>query len=266
MIKQIHKVSKILFLIYILLSLIISIAFWNRPSSPDDFIIMSVSTIIFTLLVWIDAFRVLGKIKAFWFITIAALISFTSEYLGVNLGSTFGGAYHYNPAMGFMVGGVPIIVLMMWTAVVYICYRIAVIFAGKKIKFKNTYERVVEYMAIALVAGLAAVSWDLIWDPLAVKISSWTWHVPGAYFGIPTNNFIGWIAVVLLSCFIFEIVFKLKRNETKDVTIPFLGYFYLLLSTIFLALRLSEPHFAVIAFILMSPYLLVLLLEEAKRE
>jgi len=224
------------------------------------------STIIFTLLVWVDAFRVLGKVKAFWFIVIAAAVSFTSEYLGVNSGSTFGGAYHYNTAMGPMVGGVPIVVIMMWTAVVYICYRIAVTIAGKKVKFKNAYERMGEYLAIALVAGLAAVSWDLIWDPLAVKISSWTWHIPGAYFGIPTRNFIGWVMVVFLSCFIFEVIFRLKRNETKDVSIPFLGYFYLMISTFVLALKLSAPHFAVVSFFLMSPYLLVLLLEEMKRE
>lgn len=264
MIKPIHKISKVLFLVYIVFFVALSLMFWKSPESSQSVAVMTISTLLFVGLVWIDALKVLGKKKAFWFILIATLISFGSEYIGVNFGGVFGGAYHYNSFMKPMIGGVPIAVIAMWTAVVYICYRLAVIIAGKKTVFKNTYERLIEYFFIALVASLAAVSWDLVWDPLAVELSTWTWHNPGLYFGIPTLNFTGWIIVVFLSCFIFELVFKLKRTETKDIIIPFSGYLYLLVSTIILSLSFNNSLFALLAFILMSPYLLIIVLVKLK--
>ncbi|HRY60063.1 MAG TPA: carotenoid biosynthesis protein [Patescibacteria group bacterium] len=265
MIKQIHKISKILFLIYIIFFSVLAMALNTNPT-PLSFFMVSLSTLIFVALVWIDAFRVLGKLRAVWFIVLCVLISFTSEYLGVNFGGVFGGSYHYNVLMRPMLGGVPLIVIAMWTAVVYVCYRIAVIIADKKMVFRNIYERIAEYLAVALFAALAAVCWDLVWDPLAVNTGSWFWHNPGPYFGIPTLNFVGWIIVVFFSCFIFELFFPSKKNDVKDIEIPFLGYLYLLISTVVLSLKLSLPHFALIAVILMLPYLLVIILKELKNK
>lgn len=264
MLKSIHKISKILFLICIIFFVALSLIFWKSPESSQSVAVMTISTLLFVGLVWIDALRVLGKKKAFWFIFISIIISFGSEYIGVNYGGVFGGAYHYNEFMKPMIGGVPMTVIAVWTAAVYICYRIAIIIAGKKTVFENIYERLAEYFVIALIASLAAVSWDLVWDPLAIQLSTWIWHNPGLYFGIPTLNFIGWIIVVFLSCFIFELIFKLKRTESKDVVIPFSGYLYLLISTIILSLSFNNSLFALLALILMSPYLLIIVLTKLK--
>ena len=264
MLKIIHRISKVLLLVFVVLNLATSFLF-TRENVATNFIFMITSSLIFAVLVWIDMWKVLGLKKAVWFIAIAALISFTSEYLGVNGGTVFGGTYYYNNAMGMSLGGVPLIVIAMWTAVVYVCYRLAVIISGKKIKFKNRYEMFLEYLVLALIAGLAAVSWDLVWDPLAVQIRSWSWYTTGPYFGIPSQNFTGWIVVVFLSCLLFESTTKNRKDESKDSIVPFLGYFYLLASTFILAIRLGEPHFALLSFILMSPYLLIIILRQIKK-
>lgn len=265
MFKMIHKISKVLLLAFLIFSIITTLFVRNNVVA-DNFHFMIASTLIFVLLVWVDMFKVLGIAKAVWFILISVLISFVSEFLGVNGTSIFGGTYHYNTAMGLSVGGVPLVVIAMWTAVVYICYRIAVIISEKKEKFRNGYEMFLEYLIIALVAGLSAVSWDLVWDPLAVQINSWAWHITSPYFGIPLQNFTGWIIVVFLSCLIFESTTKNNKKESKDIVIPFLGYLYLLTSTSILALRLSEPHFFLLAFILMAPYLLIIVLAKLRKK
>jgi putative membrane protein len=262
--KQIHKIAKYLMLIFVVIGLTMSAVSSGSASQAQNYLFMIISTLVFVALVWADMFYVIKK-KSLWFIFLAVAISFTSEYLGVNHGTAFGGSYYYTHLLGPMLGGVPLVVIAMWTAVVYVCYRIAVLIAGKKEKFKNTYERVLEFLIIALLSGLAAVSWDLIWDPLAVKINSWTWIHSSPYFGIPLSNFTGWILVVFLSALIFEATTKNEKNESKDAVVPLLGYFYLLASSFILALKLNEPHFALLGFILMSPYLLIIILSKIKK-
>jgi putative membrane protein len=47
----------------------------------------------------------------------------------------------------------------------------------------------------ALLSGLALTAWDLYLDPQMVERNLWIWDQPGAYFGIPLVNFVGWVLV-----------------------------------------------------------------------
>jgi uncharacterized membrane protein len=47
-------------------------------------------------------------------------------------------------------------------------------------------------LAIAALGGLAMVAWDLALDPLMVADGHWNWETPGAYFGVPLQNYWGW--------------------------------------------------------------------------
>ena len=38
-------------------------------------------------------------------------------------------------------------------------------------------------------------AWDLLMDPMMVAWGMWVWDHPGAYFGIPWGNFLGWLLV-----------------------------------------------------------------------
>lgn len=44
--------------------------------------------------------------------------------------------------------------------------------------------------------GLLALSLDLTLDPVAEALGWWHWIRPGQFFGIPYDNFLGWIAIV----------------------------------------------------------------------
>jgi putative membrane protein len=43
-----------------------------------------------------------------------------------------------------------------------------------------------------LTSSLALTAWDLLLDPQMVDWGLWVWQEPGAYFGIPLINFLGW--------------------------------------------------------------------------
>jgi uncharacterized membrane protein len=45
------------------------------------------------------------------------------------------------------------------------------------------------------VTGMVLTAWDVLVDPLASapNVHSWIWEQGGAYYGVPTQNFIGWI-------------------------------------------------------------------------
>ena len=265
MIKNIHKTSKVLLSIFIVFSISMGLLFLKDENTVQNLSYMTVSTLIFVLLIWIDMFKVLGSAKAIWFIAISALISLFSEYLGVNGCVVFSGTYQYNHAMGIALGGVPLIVIAMWTAVVYICYRIAVLISNKKEALKNKSEEFIRCLIIALLSGLMAVSWDLVWDPLAVKANTWAWNATSPYFGIPLYNFTSWIIIVFLSVSIFQLTTKNDKKESNDIVVPFLGYFYIFISTFILAFHFNQPHFALLAFIIMSPYLLITILLKLKK-
>lgn len=42
-----------------------------------------------------------------------------------------------------------------------------------------------------VVDGLVGMSIDWVLDPLAAHIHFWQWYVPGPYYGIPLDNFLG---------------------------------------------------------------------------
>lgn len=48
-----------------------------------------------------------------------------------------------------------------------------------------------------MFAGLYAVHLDLAMDAVAVRVPFWEWTPPGAWFGVPLGNFLGWHLVAL---------------------------------------------------------------------
>lgn len=74
--------------------------------------------------------------------------------------------------------------------------------------------------------ALLAVNFDWLMDPLAVKLNWWVWDEPGAYFGVPLDNYVGWIICVAgfsfsvraMRHYLFKNNVKLNANLT-----PFLA-------------------------------------------
>ena len=114
-----------------------------------------------------------------------ALVGFASEYLGVTTGLIFG-RYEYTGALGPTLLGVPLVMTCAWTLLVVYVRQIV-----RLTPFSHA--------VAALVGALWMTAIDLVIDPLAAgRLAYWRWSEPGAYYGIPVHNFVGWLTVSAL--------------------------------------------------------------------
>jgi putative membrane protein len=114
------------------------------------------------------------------------------EILGVKSGIIFGN-YSYGSILGLKYYGVPIVIGLNWTIVIYGLYTIS-----NKIISQNIFLK-------SFLVGVMAVLFDLILEPVAVKLSYWNWQSAS----IPIQNYLSWF---LISACISFIGAKVKIN------------------------------------------------------
>jgi hypothetical protein len=94
------------------------------------------------------------------------------------------------------LAGVPVTVLLVWPAVVYVAYRVAALVVAPGVP------------AAALAAVLATAG-DVFTDPNGVRDGIWRYPESPVseprYRGVPWWNFVGWIAIVFLTA-LFPVV------------------------------------------------------------
>ncbi len=103
---------------------------------------------------------------------VALVFGWSVELLGSRSGWPFG-AYSYLDA-GPAVLGVPVLVPLGWFAFTVLALQLV----GGRRRWWG--------------AAAALVAWDLGLDPLMVRQGLWRFEPPGAYFGVPYQNFAGW--------------------------------------------------------------------------
>jgi putative membrane protein len=116
------------------------------------------------------------------------LLGFLAEFIGVRTGLLFG-RYHFSEMLGpKILGTVPLVMPFAWFNVAVPAHAIAA---------RALPDRA--FRRWLLGAGLM-LAWDLSIDPVMGHLYPyWVWESPGAYYGIPLSNFIGWYAVGLLA-------------------------------------------------------------------
>ncbi|HEV2128233.1 MAG TPA: carotenoid biosynthesis protein [Thermomicrobiales bacterium] len=132
------------------------------------------------------------------FFAAAVPISLTSELLGTSTGEPFGN-YAYTNFLGYKVlDHVPFSIPLSWFYVGFATYMIGHVLAAQW----NLRPRAI--YAVIFGAWLLTV-WDLVLDPAmaheSLSVKFWAWDETGPYFGMPTQNFIGWTltAVVFMT-------------------------------------------------------------------
>lgn len=78
---------------------------------------------------------------------------------------------------------VPIWVVLGWGFVVYVAMQ-------------TTARLNIAWYLKPGIDALLAVNFDWLMDPLAVRLGWWVWDQPGEFFGVPLDNFIGWMICV----------------------------------------------------------------------
>jgi uncharacterized membrane protein len=182
-------------------------------------------TMLFAAFSILHAGDVLGWRRALLFLLICVAVSWGFESVGVATGAVYGD-YHYGNALGARIAGVPLIIPLAWFMMVYASWIVAHIL----LEGASTASSFDGVLARAFIASTAMTAWDAVMDPGKAKSGAWIWEKGGPYFGVPFQNFVGWIittlAIYLIVAGVFRFVPRRRLySSTRFYTgLPVLAY------------------------------------------
>ncbi|HEX7497083.1 MAG TPA: carotenoid biosynthesis protein [Candidatus Limnocylindrales bacterium] len=146
------------------------------------------------------------------FFGLSAVISWAYEQIGVATGFVYG-AYHYTDYLGGKLGHVPLLIPLAWFMMVYPSYVIANLVVERRAT--GTRPGAASLMWLACVGAVVMTVWDLVIDPIlsAPSIRAWVWETGGPYFGIPIQNYLGW----LLTTFTVFLTYRAVEQRVRAV-------------------------------------------------
>ena len=176
-----------------------------------------------TAAVSLYAYRTLGLWHWLSFMIPAIGLSLGSELLGTSTGFPFG-EYRYLSGLGYKIAGlVPFTIPLSWFYLGFSAYIIAL--AGlKKLEIKNWLCQ----LSAIIFGSLCLTSWDFVLDPAMSQapIPFWVWEQPGAFFGMPYQNFAGWMGTGVIFMLVATLLWKVKplNLPTNDLKLPLAIY------------------------------------------
>jgi carotene biosynthesis associated membrane protein len=174
-----------------------------------------------TIAVAIYAYRTLGLKNWLLFMVPALGVSLTSELLGTSTGFPFGN-YSYLSGLGYKIAGlVPFTIPLSWFYLGLCSYLLARAGIGKRFGALGAVG------AIAL-GSLMLTSWDFVLDPAMSQtvMPFWYWHQPGAFFGMPYQNFVGWMGTGFVYISIAALLWRNQeiRLQPEQLNLPLVVY------------------------------------------
>lgn len=183
---------------------------WSMAGGGVIYIVLGTAT------VSIYAYRMLGLRTLLMFMVPAIAISLGSELIGTSTGFPFGD-YSYLSGLGFKIAGrVPFTIPLSWFYLGLSSYLLA---RSGLMQMQQSLSGFRHLVAIALGA-LLLTSWDFVLDPAMSQtaLPFWYWHQPGAFFGMPYQNFAGWMATGAIFMGIAALLWRRKTvflNQTQ---------------------------------------------------
>ena len=173
--------------------------------------------------VFLYAYRTLGLGRALGFLIPSVLISLASELLGTSTGFPFG-HYSYLSGLGYKISGlVPFTIPLSWFYVGCVSYVLAR--AGLDVDKKPTLFR---HVGAIVLGALLLTSWDFVLDPAMSQTSLpfWYWEQPGAFFGMPYQNFAGWMGTGSLFMTVAALLWSKNpiKLDNYQLNVPLLVY------------------------------------------
>lgn len=163
------------------------------------------------------AIYLLGWRNALGFVTGCLVISWSFEQVGVATGLVYGN-YYYTNVLGIKLGHVPLIIPVAWFMMMYPSHVMAnLISSGTP---KGGVSGFTKAVPISFLTAIIMTAWDLTIDPLmsGPDVQAWIWKTGGPYFGIPLQNFVGW----LLTAFVLDLLYRcfVRRIEHQEFSHP----------------------------------------------
>jgi|SRR5579875_1371227 len=149
-------------------------------------------TLIFTLFALLHCAAAAGWRRMALCFAIAAVVSYLCEELGVRTGWIYG-AYHYSDMLGPKLGHVPILIPLAWFMMIYPAWIVA-----RSLLRSVETDSPAGLLGLAVIAALVMTAWDTVMDPGMAAAGNWVWEQPGPYFGVPMQNYAGWLLTTLL--------------------------------------------------------------------
>jgi len=122
------------------------------------------------------------------------IITFILEVIGVKTGLIFG-EYNYGSTLGIKLFDVPLVIGFNWVFVILGSISIS------RLLTNNIF-------LSSVISALIAFIFDLILEPIAIKLDYWSWS-EGI---IPIQNYLAWFVIALISALGFNYL-KVKVNS-----------------------------------------------------
>ncbi|HIK45340.1 MAG TPA: carotenoid biosynthesis protein [Leptolyngbyaceae cyanobacterium M65_K2018_010] len=163
---------------------------WSMAGGGVGYILLG------ALAVALYGYRTLG-LKAVVTFAIAAIgISLSSELLGTSTGFPFG-HYSYLNGLGYKIAGlVPFTIPLSWFYLGLSAFLLARSGLGALGSTGAAQgHRGLRPLGAVVLGSVLLTSWDFVLDPAMSQtaLPFWYWHQPGAFFGMPYQNFAGWL-------------------------------------------------------------------------
>ena len=171
----------------------------------------------------------LGWRRTLWFLGLAVFVSLAFEVIGVWTGWPYG-EYFYTDVLGVKIlGAVPVLIPFAYFMMLYPSHVIVnLIIDGQS---TSAQRRPLGIVAAGVLTGIVMTGWDLTTDPVMVgEVGAWVWEDGGPYFGIPMQNFAGWVLVITTISVAYRFVeqrvpLRPIGQHTRLVTLaPLFGY------------------------------------------
>jgi putative membrane protein len=251
---NLKRLTLVLFFVYTLITIVAAVRV--LVGSPNPAWVTPVATLACFIFASLHAEQTLGWREALTLLGLCFGISLLFESLGVATGLVYG-PYHYSASLGpKFLGLVPFLIPLAWFMMMYPSFLIA------RALVTAPLGRISRSISIAAIGGLVMTAWDLVMDPVMVAAGHWIWEKPGAYFGVPLQNYWGWWLTTFAIFLIFTLVWPSKAFMTSQQPFAWERWAYVTyvvtgLSSVVVAaaIQLSGPALA--GLFGMAPWLLI---------
>ena len=169
------------------------------------------------------AYRTLGVWHWLGFMVPAISLSLCSELLGTSTGFPFG-HYRYLSGLGYKIADlVPFTIPLSWFYLGFSAYIIARVGLSTL-----AIPQWLQNLGSIAIGAVLLTSWDFVLDPAMSQttIPFWIWEQPGAFFGMPYENFAGWFGTGCVFMTVATLIWQVQpvKLPSQDLTLPFVMY------------------------------------------
>ncbi len=225
---------------------------------PFIVVMLPLATLAFFAFSLGHALWTMGGRRALLFLGLTFGISLLFESVGVLTGWPYG-PYHYTDRLGAKLFGlVPPLIPIAWFMMAYPSQVLV-----ERLTGGGGQEGIGQAIWRAGLSAMAITGWDLMMDPLMVASGHWVWEVKGGYFGIPAQNYAGW----LITTFTFFLLYRLLTrhqparpwgpSSARFQALPIGAYVITWLANVLIALEAGRTGVAVAGFFGMGSFALL---------